>query len=346
LADRLRWRTLDRADLNGAEDQVAEGGDEDRRIADGGHHAEALDASFFGVGAPFDIYFMKGFDVLGDERDRDDKHFLDAFVAEAFEGSDERGFEPLGGADFALVAEEMDFGPVGKLLRALLANETNGFFHVARIGIALFDQTEGEAMGAENQMDAGGIGKLTKDFADVGDECLDVKRMIVEVLDGAFGEGVDGLAVNTTPLFETAERGGIGIVRIKRKKDEFVETPLLFDFGCGVLSEGLPVAHGGDGDGIDVRFKRFYKTDALAFGENANGRAAANLSVALGDRDAAFFGDKTGERAANEIDRAEGDDVRVEKEIAEKGLDGAEGIGAAELEEDDADAFSIASAHR
>ena len=34
-----------------------------------------------------------------------------------------------------------------------------------------------------------------------------------------------------------------------------------------------------------------------------------------------------------------GDDVRIEKEIVEEWLDGVEGVRAAELEEDDADAL-------
>jgi len=48
---------------------VLEAFDEEGGVAYGGHHAEALDARFFGVGAAFDVDFMQGFDVLGDEGD-------------------------------------------------------------------------------------------------------------------------------------------------------------------------------------------------------------------------------------------------------------------------------------
>src|SRR5262249_35792306 len=53
----------------------------------------------------------------------------------------------------------------------------------------------------------------------------------------------------------------------------------------------------------------------------------------------AFFCDVAGEGAAHKVERAERDNVRVRKEIAEKGLDVGERVGAAELEKDDADAF-------
>jgi len=101
--------------------EVFEGVDEVRGIAEGGHHAEASDAEFFGFVARFDVYFVKGLDVLGDERDGDHEHFLDAFVGEALDGGGERRLQPLGGADAALVAEQVCARPVGKTLRSLLA---------------------------------------------------------------------------------------------------------------------------------------------------------------------------------------------------------------------------------
>ncbi len=65
--------------------------------------------------------------------------------------------------------------PVGKFCGALFTDEANGFFDVARIGIALFDQAHGQAVGAEDQMDARAIGKLAQDFADVGDESFECR---------------------------------------------------------------------------------------------------------------------------------------------------------------------------
>ncbi len=137
-------------------------------------------------------------------------------------------------------------------------------------------------------------GKLAKNFADVGDERLDVQRMIEEVFDGPFGKRVGGLTVNFAPFFQATECGGEGIVRIEREKNEFVEMVFLFDLGDGVFGQWFPVAHSGDGYGIDVGFESGDEFGALAFGEDTNGGAAANLAVTLSDRNATFLGDVTG----------------------------------------------------
>ncbi len=265
--------------------------------------------------------------MFGNEGDGDDEHFLHALVAKAFERSHEGRLEPFRWAHFTLETEEMGFRPVGKFCGALFTDEANGFFDVARIGIALFDEAHGKAVGAENEMNAGAIGKLAKNFADVGDERFDVERMIEEVFDGAFGEGVGRLAVDFAPLFEAALRCCKGVVRVERKQDEFVEIIFFFDFGDGVFGKRLPVAHGGDGHWVDIGFESGDEFCALAFGKYADGRAAADLAIALGYRDAAFFCNVTGERAAKEIERTERDDVGVEEEIGEEGLDGIERVG-------------------
>ena len=89
-------------DFDSAEDEVFECADEEGRVADGGHHAETLDAPFFGVTAAIDVDFVKSFDVLGDERDGHNEGFLHAFVTETFQAAQERGLEPFGGAHLAL----------------------------------------------------------------------------------------------------------------------------------------------------------------------------------------------------------------------------------------------------
>jgi len=218
----------------------------------------------------------------------------------------------------------VNLGPVGKTLSALFADETESFIDVLGIRVTFFDEAHGKAVGAEEEMNAGRIGKLAQAFADVGDEGFDVKRVIVEVFDGTLGKSVNRFAVNAAPLFEAAERGGVGIMGIERQEDKFIEAAGIVKRGDGVFGEGLPVAHGRDGDRVDVRLEGLDEADALAFGENGDGGATANHGVASGDRGRAFFGDVTGERSANEIGWAEGDDVRVKKEIAEKGFDGVE----------------------
>src|ERR1700722_8522884 len=127
------------------------------------------------------------------------------------------------------------------------------------------------------------------------------------MFDGAFGESVHRLAVNTAPFFQTAERGGLGIVRVKREKDELVEAVGFFYGGDGVFRERLPVTHRSDGDGIDVRTDRGDEFAALAFGEEGDRRAPADLAVAQGDGRSALLGDVAGQRAADEVERAEGD---------------------------------------
>ena len=163
--------------------------------------------------------------------------------------------------------------------------------------------------------------------------------MIVEGFNAALGERVDRFAVDAAPFLEAAERGGVGIVGIEREQDEFVEMAGGFEGGDGVFGERLPVAHGGDGYGIDVGLEGADKAGALAFGEDGDGRAAADHGVASGDGRRALFCDVAREGAADEIERAQGNDVGIEEEIAQEGFDGGERIRAAQLEEDDADAF-------
>ncbi len=126
---------------------------------------------------------------------------------------------------------------------------------------------------------------------------------------------------------------------IEGEEDEFIETAVFFECGDGIFGERLPIAHGGDGDRIDVRLQGGDEFGALALREDANRRAAADHGVALGDRNATFLGDVSGERAANEIDGTERNDVGIEKEIAEEGFDGIEGIRPTQLKENDADAL-------
>jgi hypothetical protein len=84
---------------------------------------------------------------------------------------------------------------------------------------------------------------------------------------------------------------------------------------------------------------------AVTLRENADGRAAADHAVALGNRHTTLFGNVAGERAANEIQRPERDDVRIEKEVAQERFNGFKRVWAAELKEDDANSFFGITAH-
>src|SRR6266403_72957 len=244
---------------------------------------------------------MQGFDVFGDEGDGDDEHLFYAFVAEFVEGADEGGLEPFGRADFALEAEEMRARPVGEFLRSAFADEAHGLLNVARVRIAIFNQAHWQAVRAEDEMNARAVRKLSQAFANVGDQRLDVQRVIEEMFDGAFGERVHRLAINAAPLLQAAKGGGGGIMRVKGQKNEFIEPVGFFDGRNGVLRKRLPVAHRGDRDWFHVRVDGRDEFGALAFGEDADGRAASDLAVALGDGRSALFSDVAGQRAADEI---------------------------------------------
>jgi len=186
-------------------------------------------------------------------------------VTEFVEGADEGRLEPFGRADFALEAEEMRSRPVEEFLRSAFADEAHGLLNVARVRIAVFNQAHWQAVRAEDEMNARAVRKLSQAFANVGDQRLDVQRVVEEMFDGALGEAVLRLAVDAAPFFQAAKRGGVGIMRVKRKKDQFIEPVGLFDRGDGVFGERLPVAHGCDGDRIEVRADGRDEFGALAF---------------------------------------------------------------------------------
>src|SRR5258708_19382462 len=129
---------------------------------------------------------MQGFDVFGDEGDGDDEHLFYAFVAEFVEGADEGRLEPFGRADFALEAEEMRARPVEEFLRAAFADEAHGLLNVTGVRIAVFNQAHWQAVRAEDEMNARAVRKLSQAFANVGDERLDVERVVEERFTVAF----------------------------------------------------------------------------------------------------------------------------------------------------------------
>ncbi len=103
----MEVRLLSRVCFKDLKHQVGEGGDESGGISDGGHHLKLFDAGFVGLLAGFDVDFVEGFDVLGDEGDGNDEEIFFAGAGEAVDGFDQRGRQPFAAADFALVAEEV-----------------------------------------------------------------------------------------------------------------------------------------------------------------------------------------------------------------------------------------------
>ncbi len=150
-------------------------------------------------------------------------------MSQAFEGTNERRLKPLGRSDLALETEDVIARPIRKARGSMFANQAHGFRNVPRVRIALFHQAHRQSMSAEDQLNARAVGKLAQYFANVGGERLDVQRVIVEMLDAALGKTLNRLAVHAAPLLQAAQRGGVGIVRIERKKYKFIEAAGFFE---------------------------------------------------------------------------------------------------------------------
>ena len=139
----------------GAQGEVGEGADQERRVVERGHHVEIADAERLGLLARLDIDFVQCLDVLGEERNRDHEHAAHAFARQPFDRSGERRLQPLLRADLALEAERVRILP-----RAKLAEELYGGRNMLRVGIALFDERNRQAVRAENEMHVVGARQL------------------------------------------------------------------------------------------------------------------------------------------------------------------------------------------
>src|ERR1700728_3224343 len=94
----------------------------------------------------------------------------------------------------------------------------------------------------------------------------------------------------------------------------------------------MPVAHGHDGAGRDMRTQRDFQGARLLLGEPADGRAAADLGVMSTRRFRAKDGNQLRQRLAGQKRSREIDDVRIAKKIIEERLDGGPGGPAAQVE--------------
>ena len=100
----------------------------------------------------------------------------------------------------------------------------------------------------------------------------------------------------------------------------------------------MPVTHGDEAAGVEVARKGGFESARLKFGEPADGRLAADGVVMFANDSGAAMGDPPREGAAGQPAAEEVDDVGVAEKIVEERLDGLGRIGAAELEENDAEA--------
>ncbi len=145
-----RLSGIGRAD--GGTNQVGKAGDKRGGITDGGGHFELFDSGGHGLLAGLDIDFVEGFDVLGDERYRHNEQVFFAGTGQVFERLMQGRLEPFLAADAALIAQGVGVWPA-----AGGEHGGDGFLDVALVGIAAFDQTQGQAMGAENQVGPRGM---------------------------------------------------------------------------------------------------------------------------------------------------------------------------------------------
>ena len=142
-----------------------------------------------------------------------------------FERVRERRLEPFLPANAALEAEQVGVRPA-----AASHHGGDGFLHVPLIWIAALDEAERQAVRAENELHLAAISETRERGFDIADERLDILRMHVKFFDddlarrgcrAALRRRLRG--VDAAPFFQAAERGGEGVMRIKRQQNESVE---------------------------------------------------------------------------------------------------------------------------
>ena len=144
-------------------------------------------------------------------------------------------------------------------------------------------------MSAEDQMNPRTVRELPQHGSDPLNQRLNIQRMIVKIVYGAF-RWPPGclfplrLVGDPAPLLQAAQCGGVGILRIKRQQNDFIQWPGLAQRPHRFSRERMPVTHRHYGNRINVRRDRFDETQALPFGERPNRRASPDLTVLDGHR--------------------------------------------------------------
>ena len=123
--------------------------------------------------------------------------------------------KPFLGADAALETERVRVGPTAEL-----ENLADCGCNVFGIGIAFLHQAHGQAVGAEENVNARGIVEVLERQVDLIHQRLNVERMGVEALDGARTQAA--VRETAVPFLEAAQSGGEGVVGIERQEDQRV----------------------------------------------------------------------------------------------------------------------------
>src|SRR5207245_1963243 len=85
------------------------------------------------------------------------------------------------------------------------------------------------------------------------DQRLNIKRMVVKMIDRVLWRAAGGISIHPAPFLQAAECRGIRVVGIKRQKHDFIQWASPAQSFDRLARERMPVAHGSNGYGIDVR---------------------------------------------------------------------------------------------
>src|SRR5213082_1280527 len=118
--------------------------------------------------------------------------------------------------------------PIGILLYAKFARKTHRLLDLLRIRVALLDQTHWQTMSAEYQMNSRTVRKLPQYGSDSLNQRLNIEWMIVKIVDGALRSSPCGrspvcLIRDPRPFLQAAQCRSVGIVRIQRQQDDFIQ---------------------------------------------------------------------------------------------------------------------------
>src|SRR6266478_7991134 len=202
----------------------------------------------------------------------------------------------------------------------------HGLLDLFWIRVALLDQTHWQTVRAEHQMNPRAVREMPQYRSNPLNQRLNIKRMIVEIVDGAFywfpcRQFPLCLIGDPAPFLQAAECRRVRIVRIKRQQDDFVKLLRLAQHIHGLSREWMPVTHRRDSHRVNVRRDRLYQTHSLAFGERPNRRAPPDLTVLAGDGNRPARRNELRNRATEQSKRSERNNVGVQKQIQQKRLD-------------------------
>src|SRR2546429_8073259 len=167
---------------------------------------------------------------------------------------------------------------------------------------------------------------------------LNIEWMIVKIVDGALRSSPCGrspvcLIRGAPPFLQAAQCRSVRIVRIERQQDDFSQLPSLAQRVHRFRRKRMPVTHRRDCHRIDVRRNSLHQSNSLPLRERSDRRTSADFCVALSDGNRPPRRNKPGNRAPQQSEGTERDNVGVQKQIQQKRLDGLQRIRPAALKQ-------------